>query len=173
MIEGRPDIIIIRGAPCSGKSTTAKILSEFFPTGVRVEVDTLRNMIISVDWKNQSEHINLLHLSTKLVCDFLDLGFSPVILVDTFSGDKLTKFLADLHELKSDATVRIFGLYTSEDEMKKRTDGRGEGEFRDFKICRRLNEEVCKAKYENEYQIDTTGLTSAQTSAIIYKQITN
>jgi adenylate kinase family enzyme len=82
MQEAKIDIIIIRGCPASGKSQTAKKISKSFPKGVRLEVDTLRQMVISVDWTNQQEHINLLQVSTGLVIDFLKLGFSPVIVIE-------------------------------------------------------------------------------------------
>jgi predicted PilT family ATPase len=36
------DIIIIRGAPGSGKSQTAKSLSKYYPKGERLEVDSIR-----------------------------------------------------------------------------------------------------------------------------------
>ena len=58
-----------------------------------MEIDNLRSMVISVDWTNQNEHINILNLSSRLVLDFLQLGFSPIIIVDTFSGDKMIKYL--------------------------------------------------------------------------------
>jgi len=109
------DIIIIRGAPGSGKSQTAKSLSQFFPKGVKLEVDILRQMVISVDWKNQEEHINMLQVSTGLVHDFLKLGFNPVIVVDTFSGDKINKYLESLYELDKTLSIKLLGLCVTED----------------------------------------------------------
>jgi hypothetical protein len=167
------DIIIIRGAPASGKSHTAKSLSQFFPKGVRIEVDNLRNMVISVDWKNQNEHINILNLSTKLVVEYLQLGFKPVIIVDTFSGDKILKYLTDLKQLNEDLSIKIFGLYTTDEELKKRTDLRGSEEFRDLSICLRLNSDVLKYKHQSEYQINTTGLLPIETAKLIYEQSLN
>jgi len=167
------DIIILRGAPGAGKSQVAKSLSEFFPKGVRIEVDTLRSMVVSVDWTNQAEHINILHLSTKLVYDMIKLGFSPVIVVDTFSGDKIQKYMQDLYHLDKSFFVKIFGLYATEGEIKKRIKSRKQGEFRDFKICKRLNEETLKFKYEGEYQIDTSGLLPNEVAGIIHVQILN
>jgi uridine kinase len=41
MQDEKIDIIIIRGCPGSGKSQTAKSLSQYFPEGVRLEVDTI------------------------------------------------------------------------------------------------------------------------------------
>lgn len=173
MRDNKVDIIIIRGAPGSGKSQTAKNLSKHYPKGVKMEVDVLRQMVISVDWKNQDEHINLLTLSTRLVYDFLNLGFSPVIVVDTFSGDKIEKYLEHLYELKQELSIKIFGLYVTEEELRRRLEFRTSDEFRDFPICKKLNDDLLKKKYANECQIDTTGLLPNQTSDFIYNQINN
>ena len=165
------DIIIIKGAPASGKSHTAKSLSKHFPKGARIEVDNLRNMVISVDWKNQTEHINILNLSANLVNEYLQLGFKPVIVVDTFSGDKIIKYLADLKALNEDISIKIFGLYTTNEELKKRIELRGPDEFRDLNICIRLNTDVLKYKQADEILIDTTGLLPDQTAKIISDHI--
>src|ERR1700740_2801409 len=100
MTDQVPDIIIIKGAPGSGKTETGKLLANHFPKGVRLEVDTVRSMVISVDWTNQKEHIQLLDMSAKITVDFLKTGLSPVILIDTFSGDKLNGFLKTINGLK-------------------------------------------------------------------------
>ena len=171
-MKGNPtDIIIIRGAPASGKSQAAKSLSKHFPKGARIEVDNLRNMVISVDWKNQVEHINILNLSVKLVVEYLQLGFKPVIVVDTFSGDKILKYLADLKEINEDLSIKIFGLYTTNEELKRRVDLREPEEFRDLNICIRLNGDVLKFKHADEFQINTTGLFPDQTAKAISDQI--
>ncbi len=171
MQDEKIDIIILRGCPASGKSQTAKSLSQFFPKGVRLEVDTLRQMVISVDWKNQQEHINLLQVSTGLVYDFLKFGFNPVIVVDTFSGDKINKYLDALYQLDKDLSMKVFGLFTTDDELRRRLELRSNEEFRDFGICKRLNDDVIKIKYDTEFQIDTTGLLPMQTAEKIYRQL--
>jgi chloramphenicol 3-O-phosphotransferase len=171
MQDYKVDIIIIRGAPGSGKSQTAKSLSEFFPKGVKLEVDILRQMVISVDWKNQEEHINLLQVSSGLVYDFLKLGFNPVIVVDTFSGDKIIKYLDSLCQLDKTLSIKLFGLYVTDEELRRRLDLRSEPEFRDFGICKKLNDDLLKLKYDNEWQINTTGLLPRQTARIIYDKI--
>ena len=171
MQEAKIDIIIIRGCPASGKSQTAKTLSKSFPKGVRLEVDTLRQMVISVDWTNQQEHINLLQVSTGLVIDFLKLGFSPVIVVDTFSGDKINKYLDTLFQLNKDLSIKVFGLFTADDELRRRLELRSKEEFRDFAICKQLNDDVIKIKSETEIQINTTALSATQTAEILYRQI--
>lgn len=167
----KTDIIIIRGAPGSGKSQVAKSLSQLYPNGARMEVDTIRNMIISVDWTNQKEHINMLKASTKLVFEFLQLGFAPVIVIDTFSGDKIDSYLKTIIQLDKELSVKIFALYTTDEELKKRLSKRTNGEFKDFQICKKLNDDVLKWKQDSEFQIDTTGLSAPQTAEKIYGQI--
>lgn len=164
------DIIIIKGCPASGKSQTAKCLTQFFPKGVRLEIDTLRQMVISVDWKNQTEHINLLQVSIGLVHDFLKLGFSPVIIIDTFSGDKINTYLNKLYQLDNNFSIKLFGLFTSDKELRNRLRIRSIDKFRDFEICKRLNDDVIKIKHAMEFQIDTTGLSAAKTAELIFKQ---
>jgi broad-specificity NMP kinase len=170
-MEDKTDIIVIRGSPGSGKSQAAKSLSEFFPKGVRMEVDTIRNMVISVDWKNQQEHIDMLQASTKLVFEFLNFGFSPVIVIDTFSGDKINRYLETLYQHDENLSIKIFGLYTTDEELKRRLDLRKHPEFKDFPICKRLNDDVLKWKHDSEFQVDTTGLSPAQTAEKIHGQI--
>ena len=165
------DIIIIKGCPASGKSQTAKKLSQSFPKGVRLEVDTLRQMVISVEWTNQQEHINILQLSTGLVLDFLKSGYKPVIVVDTFSGNKINRYLDTLYQSKNNLRIKIFGLFTNDEELRKRLELRKAEEFRDFAICKKLNDDVKIFKHDTEFQIDTTELSVSQTASIISRQI--
>lgn len=165
------DIIIIRGAPGSGKSQTAKSLSKYFPKGVRMEVDAIRKMVISVNWTNQQEHIEMLHASTKLVFEFLNLNLRPVIIIDTFSGDKILKYINTLYQFDKDISIKVFGLITTNDELKNRLELRKENEFKDFYVSKKINDDIKKFKYKAEQLIDTTGITSIETSDIIYKNL--
>ena len=170
-MQEKTDIIIIRGAPGSGKSQAAKSLSQYFSKGVRLEVDTIRQMVISVDWKNQQEHIDMLQVSIKLVYEFLQFDFSPIIVIDTFSGDKINRYIDTLHQLDEKLSIKIFGLFTTVGELKSRLEKRTNAEFRDFPICKKLNDDILKWKHDSEYQIDTTGLLPKQTAGLIYAQI--
>lgn len=167
----QPDVIIIKGAPGSGKSQTAKSLAAFFPKGVRLEVDTIRQMVISVDWTNQQEHINMLQLSTGIVANFLKLGFSPVIVVDTFSGDKLNRYMEILTENNGSLDISVFGLFVTDEELKARLELRGPDQFRDFLICKKLNDHARKHKVAGEIQVDTTGLSAENTAQIMCESI--
>ena len=143
-MQFKTDIIIIRGAPGSGKTQTSKAISQFFPKGVRIEVDSIRQMVISVDWQNQQEHIDMLQVSVKLVIEFLQLGFNPIIVVDTFSGDKINGFLNSLYENNENLRIKIFGLYTTDEELNRRLEMRTSAQFKDFPICKKLNDDVLR-----------------------------
>lgn len=171
MKREKSDVIIIRGAPGTGKSQTAKCLAGFFPSGIRMEIDNLRSMVISVAWTNQTEHINILHLSTKVVYDFIHLEFCPVIVVDTFSGNKVLQYLDDLHQLDKNLVISVFTLYATEEELKNRIESRSKEEFKDLNICNQINEEVQKIKYDFEFRINTTGLIAMETAEMIFSQL--
>jgi tRNA A37 N6-isopentenylltransferase MiaA len=164
-------IIIIKGAPATGKSQVAKELSKYFPKGVRLEVDTLRSMIISVDWTNQTEHINILNISTKLISEFNNLGFKPIIIIDTFSGDKINSYYDKLKTENNKWRVCVFGLFSNETVLRNRLEMRTDDKFKDFLISKKLNEDTLKHKHKEEYQIDTTNLESKETAKIIYEKI--
>jgi hypothetical protein len=164
-----PDIIVIRGAPGSGKTQASKYLAAWFPRGVRIEVDALRAMVISVAWTNQAEHINILSLSTGLVLGFLSLGYRPVIVVDTFSGNKLMKFLTDIFSRNDSLDVRGVALVTAPEVLKARVENRPEDQFKNLRICQKLNSEVVKYLQPFEQLIDNTSLTPQETARAIQR----
>ena len=163
------DVVLIRGAPGAGKSQVAKCLSSYFPRGAKVEVDSLRGMVISVDWTNQQEHINLLQVAAGVTRDFLRFGFRPVIVVDTFSGDKINRFVATLRQLEGSPSIGIFGLYASANVLRARLQKRPPGDFKDFEISKKLNDDVLRIKNPEEHQIDTSGLSPMQTAEEVYR----
>jgi predicted kinase len=161
------DVIVIRGAPGSGKSQAAKCLAARLGRGARIEVDTLRAMVIPVDWTNQAEHISVLSLATGLVAGFLRFGHRPVIVVDTFSGDKLVRFLAELRALQSGLDVRVFALVTTPAVLRARVESRSADQFKDIGICAMLNSDVVKQRQQSERLIDNSSLTPEETVDVI------
>lgn len=160
-----PDVIIIRGAPGSGKSELGKALARHYPHGARVEVDALRKMVISVNWTDQAEHIKLLGLAAGTTADFLRLGFRPVIVIDTFSGDKVDGFLARLRELSPALAVRLFALHLPEEVLARRLAARPDGLFKDLAIAKKLNADILEIRRPEEIQIDGSELSPAQQAA--------
>lgn len=159
MADTIPDVIVIRGAPAVGKSTAGKLLAQNFQRGARVEVDLLRSMVINVDWGNQQEHIAMLDLSRSLVEGFVERNFCPVIVIDTFSGDKFSHFAKNLLSSKADLKIRSYALVASVSEIEKRAANRPEGLFKDVAICQKLNSETMKFLTEYDQLIDTSLMT--------------
>jgi len=164
-----PDIIVVRGAPGSGKSETARLLAARLHRGARVEIDTLRAMIVPVDWTDQEEHIAVLSLSVGVVSGFLRMGHRPVIVVDTFSGDKLGRFLDELRMTYPDAGTRLFSLSPSRAALRARVEGRPDGGFKDLRACEKLNSDVPQRLVPGEFLIDNSDLTPEGAADLILR----
>jgi len=162
------DIIIIKGAPGSGKSETANILSAHFPKGVKIEVDYLRGMIISVDWENLEEHLNSLKVAANLTLNFLKFNYKPVIVIDTFSMGKEYIFINSLLEKKDNLNIKIFGLFVNEDELKKRLGERSSEQYNNFILSNDVNKEVINIKDEKIIIIDTSNKTAEEIANYIF-----
>ena len=79
--------------------------------------------------------------------------------------------MATLQQLDASLCIKIFSLYVSEDVLKKRLEARPVGEFKDFGISKKLNEDVLKYKFDAEHQIDTSSFLPTQTAEVIYREI--
>lgn len=151
-----PDVIIIRGAPGAGKTELGKALAKHYPRGAKVEVDALRKMVIGVNWTDQAEHIKLLGLAAGTVADFWRLGFRPVIVIDTFSGDKVDGFLDRLSQTCPALNIRLYALYISEEVLAQRLASRHDGLFKNLAIATKLNADVLRFRRPEETRLDGT-----------------
>lgn len=162
------DLILLKGAPGVGKSTAAKALALHLPSGVRIEVDNLRSMVNTVKWTDQSEHRAVLTLGAKLAAGFLRAGFGPVIVVDTFSGDKVDGFLGAFRAEFPQGQVCVNVLHASDAVLRTRVLGRDADGFRDLTIACQINQEVVRDARPFETMIDTSGITPSEVAHTIF-----
>lgn len=167
MSSASPDLILIKGAPGVGKSTVAKILASHFRSGVRIEVDTLRGMVIGVKWTDQTEHQSLLTLSAQLAAGFLRTGFAPVILVDTFSGDKVDSFLNTFRSECPRSRVFVAVLHASEDVLRERVLNRDADGFRDVDVSMRINHDSVRHARRFETLVNTSSLLPNEVASAV------
>lgn len=161
------DLILLKGAPGVGKSSAARQLAHHFTSGVRIEVDDLRRMVVDVKWTDQTEHRKLLLLSAQVAAGFLRSGFAPVILVDTFSGDKMDGFLDAFRSEYPQGRVFVTVLHASEDVLRDRVLNREADGFRDLTVSTRLNHEAVRDFRSFEKLIDTSTLSPAEVARAI------
>ncbi|MGH7132348.1 MAG: AAA family ATPase [Phycisphaerales bacterium] len=167
MSAASPDLILLKGAPGVGKSAAAKSLARHFPSGVRIEVDDLRTMVNGVKWTDQSEHRSVLTLGAQLAAGFLRSGFAPVILVDTFSGDKVDGFLNAFRADYPHGRVCVNVLHASDDVLRDRVLNREADGFRDLAVSTRINREAVRDAKSFEKLIDTSGLSPTEVAEAI------
>lgn len=161
------DLILLKGAPGVGKTTAARRLAPCFTSGVRIEVDTLREMVVNVKWTDQLEHRSILTLSAHLAAGFLRLGFAPVTLIDTFSGNKVDGFLDAFRTECPEGRVLVAVLHASDDVLRDRVLNRKGDGFRDLTVSMRLNHEMVRDLRPFEMLIDTSALTPTEVAQAI------
>ena len=152
MSATKPDVIVLRGAPGVGKSTTARQLRRLLTAGATVEVDVVRGAFHAVDWSDRSQHIEAIDAALVLLDAFLTAGRRPVVLVDTFGRRALSHLMATLTRSHC-----IVSLYTDPAELTARLENRPPNEFRDVALSLTLNEEVLAIRHERERLVATSG----------------
>lgn len=128
-------LLLLRGAPGAGKSTTARELVRRLggpPEAAAVEVDELRGDLCSTPALRlddaERHHVALVH-AARLARSLLGAGVRRVVVVDTFAPAGVLAFRTALHV---DVEVQTIVLHAPPDEHARRVASRqGEHAFRD------------------------------------------
>lgn len=128
-------------------------------------------MVISVNWTKQEEHTQLLAAAAGFVHDLAEFGFRPVIVVDTFSGDKVMRFLEILAARQRERTTEVFALHAAETALEQRLLTRPAHEFKDFEVSRQINADVVKFQMPRETLIDTSEVSPEVVARAIVQRL--
>lgn len=154
MSDAAPDVLLVRGAPGVGKSSAVRELRRLLGCGATIEVDDLRRMIVAVRWVDREHHLVALDHARLLVRSFLDKGFVPVVVVDTFSRRQADPFARSLGR-----SYRIASLVAERPVLEQRIQSRPVDAFRDVAASMTLDAEARRDRFEADTLIDTTTLT--------------
>jgi hypothetical protein len=154
------EVLLVRGAPGVGKSSAVRAARKLLPDGAIVEVDDLRGMIAAVRWSDRLHHELALAHAALLVNSFLAKGFTPVLIVDTFS-----RGLADPFARTLGRPYRIASLVADADTLRQRIEGRPANQFRDHDVSLALNAQTRHDRFEHDVLVDTTGLRADEVAA--------
>lgn len=149
------DVLVIRGAPGTGKSTLGRGLRRELPIGAVLEVDDFRSMLVKVDWSSRDHHDVALDAALSAMLAYLAHQQQPVVLIDTFSRSRLTSVLRQLEETK--LVHQVLSLWLDPSALAGRLISRSSG-FKDWEPSRILNDEVRENRYPNEVMVDVSSL---------------
>jgi adenylate kinase family enzyme len=154
------DLIIVAGAPGSGKTTVAVKLKEKLDPTTYIDFGCLREWHLLRDWSNASKEEEELAFENLILVlhNYLKHGYKNIILTDLLD-EKMLRLANEF----SGHDVAIFTLIVNDGkELARRVKGESEvGErdsgFRDVKKALEYqNKYLCREKLSNEYRVDNT-----------------
>jgi hypothetical protein len=131
------DVILIRGAPGSGKSSVARALARHLPGGVTIEVDHVRRMIHGLQWEDDRLHLHAITAAAQTALAYIREGLFPVVLVDTLGFGRHQFAL----EALDGASTRTYSLVCRDPILSLRLLMRMGG-YRDTRQARRFNAHI-------------------------------
>lgn len=130
-------VIVLRGAPGTGKSSVARRLVNGADGGAVVEVDHIRRMIHGLSWEDDKLHFDAILAAAAAARAFIARGIKPIVFVDTLGYGRLEFALAALQS----PTARVYSLVCHDPFLSLRLLRRISG-YRNIRNARKFNSHI-------------------------------
>lgn len=156
------DLIILGGAPGSGKSTVGELLREEAGFTL-IEFGLLRQGHLNNAWTNKSSEEESMAFENLvfIINNYLKHGYHNILVTD-LRNEKMS-ILREMFEERNIAAIYL--TLSDDEELKKRVLGERDSGFRNIEAALEWNERL--KSYEpqsNEFKIDTTNTTPQETA---------
>ena len=147
------DVIVIGGAPGSGKETLANMLRDHFDSPC-IDLGTLRGFHLDREWKRASSEDEAVAFENlvAMVRNYLRHGYRNIVVRDLRDAR-----VRQLPELLVGHACTILTLVVDDAELRERVSGREHG-FTDVDDASRRNTALKRRRLAaNEHRLDNTG----------------
>ncbi|MFY9462993.1 MAG: AAA family ATPase [Candidatus Sungiibacteriota bacterium] len=156
------DLIIISGAPGSGKSTIAKLLQEKLKSPY-IDFGWMREWHLLSDWSDQSKEEESMAFDNLvyLLRNYIKHGYKNILVTDLQEGR--VKELTSIFSVNELIVVSL--IVDNDEELKKRVLGERDSGFKNFEASIAWNRLVLnRSDLLNEYKLDNTHNNPIQTA---------
>jgi predicted kinase len=168
-MKGKYDLIIMGGAPGSGKSTVLEIVKAKLENPW-IDYGWLRNFHLNYGWKNANskERAMTFENAIFIIKNYMKRGYKN-IMIDDLQYDKAVK----LTKLFARKKILFVILTCDEKELTKRVSSIRESGFKNVKEALYYNKQWTNSKIKGSIKIDNSHNNPKKTADMVLKHIKN
>lgn len=164
------EIIIISGAPGSGKTTISNLLRKKLKNSPLIDFGWLREYHLDAQWKKANEKEEAMSFENLIFIlkNYLKHGYKNIIV-----NDLQDYRIIQIPKIFSKHNYKIISLLVNNDsELKRRVLSKRDSGFKNTNAAQAWNNKIIRRKnVKNEYKIDNTHRKPEKTVAEILKII--
>lgn len=168
LIKKRSSVIVIRGAPGIGKTTTGRLLKNLNTGTSHIDVDRLSRMFNGERFiaGENYQYLHAIDHAGEISSWLIQRGIGPVIVSDVFVESVYERFVNKLQG----ANILLFTLIADNSILGRRMAERDSG-YLNFPVARDINNNMISSRLHNELLIDTTHIGPTEVAALIEARI--